>query len=84
VTPADVQKLFLRQLGVRLGPEMGAYVLRRLQAGGAVSAPVYYMGGDARTGVPVRTFVDPVALLADGPNPAAGPTPGGPSDPLLH
>ena len=56
MTESDVRRLFLHRLGIRLGPEMGAYVLERFRTGGV--APVPIMGGDARTGVPVRRFID--------------------------
>ncbi len=63
MTPADVRRLFLDRLGLRLEPEMAAYVLRRMSdAGAAARVPV--IGGDARTGRPVRTHVALAELAA--------------------
>ena len=63
----EVRKLFLHRLGLRIGPETSAYVLRRLEAGqaalplgeaaGNVTAEIPVMGGDARTGVAVRRMI---------------------------
>ena len=69
---SHVQDLFLRRLGIRIGPEMAGYVLRRLRAGEQSAVPigpVAVMGGDARTGVPVRQFVDPSLLVGLPPSP---------------
>jgi hypothetical protein len=63
----QVQDVLLRRLGLRVGPEVAAYVLRRWQS--AISpghevtpTPIPVMGGDARTGVPTRRDVDPSQL----------------------
>jgi hypothetical protein len=45
--------------------EMSKYALRRLEQGGA-SFPV--MGGEARTGIPVRLLVDPAVLREHSPS----------------
>ena len=75
-TLPDVQLWFLERLGLRLGPEMAAYVLRRIQTpstpaagtsgGQSLSDPsrIPVIGGDARTGLPVRKFIEVAALLA--------------------
>jgi hypothetical protein len=59
---ADLQKQILDAYGIRVEPNMAAYVLRQLQqAGGALRAlPV--IGGNARTGVPVRMSIDAAKL----------------------
>jgi hypothetical protein len=63
LTVAEVQKQFLHGLNLRIGPETAAYVLRRIDAGQAAPAfPV--MGGNARTGVPVRLLVDPSQITS--------------------
>jgi hypothetical protein len=63
VTVAEVQKQFLHGLNLRIGPETAAYVLRRIDAN--ASAPAFaVMGGNARTGVPVRLLVKPSELAA--------------------
>ena len=67
---AEVREMFLRRLGLRIGPEMAAYVLRRMQAAaGPAELPV--LGGDARTGVPLRRVVS-LADLSANPPPAGG------------
>lgn len=51
-------ELLLKRFGLRVRPEMGQYILRRLQdsaTGSADAIPI--MGGDARTGIAVRQFV---------------------------
>ena len=59
----DVRRLFLERLGLRIGPETAAYVLRRLEAGhaalplGEVAGGIPVMAGDARTGVAVRRTI---------------------------
>ena len=64
MNPDEVRKLFLHRLGLRIGPETAAYVLRRLQAGqsalpiGDAAGGIAVMAGDARTGVAVRRTVD--------------------------
>jgi len=58
VTAAEVQRHFLHHLNLRIGPETAAYVLRRLDANPSASA-IPVIGGNARTGVPVRVLVDP-------------------------
>ena len=79
LTADDVRNLFLHRLGIRLGPETCAYVLRRLRPGqgaGLPHGPVPVMGGDARTGVPVRLQLDP-ALLSSALNPESRTLPPG-------
>ena len=63
MSPEDVRKLFLERLGLRIGPETAAYVLRRLEAGhvalplGDAPGGIPVMAGDARTGVAVRRMI---------------------------
>jgi hypothetical protein len=66
VDKGEVSRRILHQYQIRVDPEMSAYVLRQLeQAGKAIrSAGIPIMGGNARTGVPVREMVDPAKLLA--------------------
>jgi hypothetical protein len=70
-----VRRWFLHRLGIRLGPESSAYVLRRLRADHASAlplGPLPVMGGDALTGVPLRRIIDPKTLeemrTAESPN----------------
>ncbi|MGB7159748.1 MAG: hypothetical protein WBD40_16905 [Tepidisphaeraceae bacterium] len=52
---AEVRRRMLAQFGIRIEPAMSAYVLRQLGNRAVASFPV--MGGDARTGVPVRRVI---------------------------
>ena len=59
----EIRKRMLDAYGIRVEPEMTAYVARRLtQAGDALGGGFPVMGGDARTGMPVRAVVDPAQL----------------------
>ena len=70
LTAAEVEKLFVQRLGLRIRPETAAYVLRQMASGraglplGGAGVPV--MAADARTGVPVRATVDLTTLAAAG------------------
>jgi hypothetical protein len=57
-----IQRALLSQYGLRIDPVMGEYVLANLRSAGSGSLPV--IGGDARTGVPMRTTIDLDALAA--------------------
>lgn len=62
--PSKIEPLLLNTLQVRVGPSMAAYVARRLAAARQGQGdPFEIIGGDARTGVPVRRQVDPQVLL---------------------
>lgn len=63
----EVHRRMLAQFGIRIEPAMSRYVLRQLQVGPGESFPV--MGGDARTGVPVRQFIPAAAFSADSSSP---------------
>ncbi len=52
---AEVRTRLLAQYGIRIDPAMGRYVLRQLQEPAGDTFPI--MGGDARTGVPVRRLI---------------------------
>jgi hypothetical protein len=56
----------LAQFGIRIEPEMGLYVLRQLEAPSGDTFPV--MGGDARTGAPVRRVIPIAAFRAVAPS----------------
>ena len=51
----EIRQRLIAQFGIRIEPEMSRYILGRMRAG-AGGIPI--MGGDARTGVAVRTIVD--------------------------
>jgi hypothetical protein len=60
VTPSAVQQLLLERLGLRVGPETAAYVLRSWQAGQAGTAPtIPVIATDAKTGVAMTQDVAP-------------------------
>jgi hypothetical protein len=64
VDAQTVRRLLREQLGVRVGPRTGEYVLGRLlDPPDAAHVPIAIMGGDARTGAAIRTFVEPAILL---------------------
>lgn len=67
---ATVRQRMLAQFGLRIEPEMTRYVIERLKAGAAEPEQLPVMGGDARTGAPVRRFIPPAALR-DLPPPAS-------------
>ncbi len=56
----EVRRRMLAQFGIRIEPAMSRYVLRQLKDPTVESFPV--MGGDARTGVPVRRFIPAAAF----------------------
>ncbi len=60
MSEGDVRTRLLAQFGIRIEPAMCRYVLRRLQASSIDSFPV--MGGDARTGVPIRRVIPAAAF----------------------
>ncbi len=59
----------LAQFGIRIGPEMGRYVVRQLE-NSAPGAIFPIVGGDARTGVPILRVI-PAAALVDVPTAVA-------------
>lgn len=67
----QVRRWLADRLGVRVGPHTADYAARQVaqQAGG-----FYVIGGDARTGRPVRMMVPP-ELLADAPDVAPSARP---------
>jgi len=65
VDEREIRRRLIAQFGIRVEPEMSRYVLRRINSGGAGSIPI--MGGDARTGVAVRTLIDFNDTATDAP-----------------
>jgi hypothetical protein len=59
VDPEEVRNLLLTKLGIRVGPEMSRYVATQLAN---ANNTVAVMGGDARTGRPIRQFIAPAEL----------------------
>lgn len=57
----QLQARIREQLGLRVGPEMAAYVLKQLSSGDG-SSPIAVIASDARTGVPLRKELSPNVL----------------------
>jgi hypothetical protein len=57
----ELQRRVREQLGLRVGPEMAAYVLKQL-GGGNASTPIPVIAADARTGMPLRKELSPTVL----------------------
>jgi hypothetical protein len=57
----DVRQCLLQQFDLRIEPEMSEYILRQLNSA-AGSVPV--IGGDARTGAPIRKIIPAQNLRA--------------------
>ena len=61
----EVARVLLERWGIRVEPEMSKYVLRQLERGLHRAMPdLPVIGGDARTGVPIRHAVPLEALRA--------------------
>ena len=62
----EVRRRLLTQCSIRVEPEMGRYVAKRLaaQAPGSGPARMAIMGVHARTGVAVRQEIDLAPLMA--------------------
>ena len=64
----EVRNRILTQYGIRVDAEMSAYVLKQLELAGKAlqNRTVPVMGGHARTGIPIRQFLDLEKLGAGG------------------
>lgn len=61
VDAEQIRDIFLQRLGLRIGPEMSRYVLRRIKSGQGSPMPlgaIPVIACDARTGLPLRRLVD--------------------------
>jgi len=58
----DIGHLFLKKFSIRLAPRMCDYLARRIKSGHPLPDVLPVMGGDARTGVPVRYLAPVVGL----------------------
>jgi hypothetical protein len=67
VDTSEVQRHLLQEHSIRIGPHMGQYLLRHMRAG--ASGSIFVIGGDARTGLPVRREVH---LTPTTPPPTSG------------
>ena len=61
----ELRKRMLESYGIRVEPHMSAYVLRRLAQAGSALRELPVIGGEARTGTPVRRMID-LAQLQQG------------------
>lgn len=60
----EIQQRLLASYGIRVEPEMCRYVIRSLEQAGRALRELPVIGGDARTGIPLRVMVDPTRLTA--------------------
>ena len=67
----ELSERLLAHYGIRVEPHMAAYVLRRLSDAGAAIGQIPVIAGDARTGMPMRTMIDPAVLVGATPPPAS-------------
>lgn len=64
----QIAPLVLKELGIRIGPAMAHYVARQMTAHAAApAATIAVIGGDARTGVPVRKWLNATAIQPQPP-----------------
>ena len=61
----EVRRRLLQHYGLRVEDEMGRYVLGRLTQAGQALAELPVIGGDARTGMPLRISVSSASLHSD-------------------
>jgi hypothetical protein len=58
----QLQSRLRERLGLRVGPEMAKYLLKKLSDGTLGQGSISAMGGDARTGIPMHQSI-PIATL---------------------
>ena len=61
----SIRKRMLDAYGIRVDPHMSEYVLRRLKQAGDALRELPVIGGEARTGMPVRMTIDLARLQQD-------------------
>jgi hypothetical protein len=70
----ELQRRLREHLGLRVGPEMAKYLLKKLSDGTLGQGAVSAMGGDAKTGIAINKSI-PIATLKalaeDRPTPTA-------------
>jgi hypothetical protein len=70
VDEETIRRLIRQHLGLRVEDEMTRYVLKTIndpQTAGVGASPVPVIGGDARTGIAIRTFIPPDMFTAAQP-----------------
>jgi len=58
----ELQRCLRERLGLRVGPEMAKYLLKKLSDGTLGQSAISAMGGDAKTGIPMNKSI-PIATL---------------------
>ena len=58
----QLQARLREQLGLRVGPEMAKYLLKKISDGSLGQGAISAMGGDAKTGIPMLKTI-PIAML---------------------
>ncbi|HEV8290731.1 MAG TPA: hypothetical protein VGP94_02355 [Tepidisphaeraceae bacterium] len=58
----EFQSRLRERLGLRVGPEMAKYLLKRISEGTLGQSTISAMGGDAKTGIPIHQSI-PIATL---------------------
>lgn len=58
----ELQSRLRERLGLRVGPEMAKYLLKKLSDGALSQNSISAMGGDAKTGIPMHKTI-PLATL---------------------
>ena len=60
-----IRQRMLDAYGIRVEPQMSEYVLRQLRNAAGALRELPVIGGEARTGVPVRKVIDLALLQQD-------------------
>jgi hypothetical protein len=68
VDPVELQRVLRETAGLRVGPNTADYVAGQLLSPEA-STGFFVMGGDARTGRPVRRRITPAMLVEENQDP---------------
>ncbi len=58
----ELQRRLREQLGLRVGPEMAKYLLKKISDGTLGQGTISAMGGDAKTGIAINKSI-PIATL---------------------
>ena len=58
----DIEAQLLQLYGIRVDPQTSDYVLRQLANAGRALRELPVIGGEARTGAPLRLVIDPTSL----------------------
>ena len=69
----ELQRRLREQLGLRVGPEMAKYLLKKLSEGTLGQGAISAVGGDAKTGIPTNKSI-PIATLKSLAEDRANPT----------